>query len=324
MFRNFKKWITLSKENGKDIVIFTMSLLLAFSIWMIHELSLRYTELVIVPVKVQASINGHSSMSSNSNIISARCRTTGFDIIRLSRDSHKKPKLLNLDKGDIHYYKGELYYVTATDLNRYIQPIFGDKVYLDTFISDTLFFRFPFENSKKVPVEPMCRISYAPQYMNVGNMKMVPDSVYIYGEPAHLDNIDKVYTESFSLENLKIPAHGTVKLDKIKGIRISDEIAEYNLDVRRYVELKAEMPIVVKNVPKDHKLIVHPGIAKVLFKCAFPISTNPLNKVQFYIDYNDFETSINGNCMVHISNMPESKFEYSIEPEIFNCVESIK
>ena len=36
--------------DGRDISVFLMSLLLAFSIWLIHNLSLNYSDTVSVPV----------------------------------------------------------------------------------------------------------------------------------------------------------------------------------------------------------------------------------------------------------------------------------
>ena len=51
-----------------------MSLLLAFSIWLIHNLSLNYSDTISVPVMAQCNIDGHSNVSSNSSMIAARCR----------------------------------------------------------------------------------------------------------------------------------------------------------------------------------------------------------------------------------------------------------
>ena len=44
-----------------------MSLLLAFSIWLIHNLSLNYSDTISVPVMAQCNIDGHSDVSSNSD-----------------------------------------------------------------------------------------------------------------------------------------------------------------------------------------------------------------------------------------------------------------
>lgn len=314
----------VSKANGKDLIIFSLSLLLAFSIWLIHGLSLKYTEIITVPVIAESSLDGHAGRSSNSNAILARCRTTGFEIIRLNRAAEGKPVVVKFDASDLRHYEDDSFYITANELNRYVAAIFGDKTGMESFITDTLFFRFPFENCRKVPVQAVCRTSFRPQYMNVGPMKIEPDSIFVYGEPFHLENINRAYTEAFSLEDLSMSSHGTVKLEGIKGVRMSADKVEYTLDVSRFVEVNAEMPIQVRNVPKGHSLIVHPSIASVTFRCAFPVSDNPVEKVYFYIDYKDFTESLGGKCVVSTDRLPSGVLSYEIQPQVFTCVESLR
>lgn len=316
--------LKITEAGGKDIVIFILSLLLAFSIWLIHGLSLKYTEFVTVHVVAESGIDGHSAMSANSVAILARCRTSGFEIIRLNMAAGKKPVTVKFDPADLKPYEGETFYITSNELIKYVSAIFGDKTGMETFITDTLFFRFPTENSKKVPVQPVYRVTFKPQYMGVGGLRIEPDSILVYGEPFHLDGVDRVYTESFSLEDLSMPSHGTVKLANTKGVRMSVDKVEYIIDVSRFVEIKAEMPVNVRNVPKGHSLIVHPSVATVTFRCAFPVSENPLDNVSFYIDYNDFVESLGGNCMVSTDRLPSGVLGYDIVPQVFTCVDSEK
>ena len=72
----------LNKLPGRDIAVFLMSLMLAFGIWLIHNLSLQYSETLSVPVVAECDISGHSNVSANSSTIAARCRTSGFSILR--------------------------------------------------------------------------------------------------------------------------------------------------------------------------------------------------------------------------------------------------
>lgn len=315
---------SLSDINGKDVAIFVMSLLLAFSIWFLHGLSITYTELIRLPVIAEADIDGHAARSSAPVTIWARCRTSGFEIIRLKNISEKNPLVVRFSSYDLHSSKEEVFYLAPNDLNKYGQAIFGDKSVPEAFLSDTLFFRFPFENSKKVPLRAVCQMGFKPQYMSVGGLKLRPDSVLIYGEPSRLKEISNVSTEAFSLDNLEVSAHGSVRLEKIKGVRVSAEKAEYSVDVSRFVEIKSSVPINVRNVPKGHSLIVYPSIASVTLRCAFPVSVNPLDKISFYVDYKDFMESLNGVCLIHTDKMPPEVFEYDIKPQTASCVEQVK
>lgn len=312
------------KKNGKDIIVFIMSLLLAFSIWLIHGLSQKYTELVKVPVRAVSNISGHSDKSVGVATVMARCRATGFELIRLNKRLAHNAKDVTFDVADLKHVSGENYSISSNELNRYAQAIFGDKVSLESFVSDTLIFRFPVENSKKVPVQPVVRLSFKSQYTNVGPLRIIPDSVVVYGEPYHLDKISRVYTQAFNLEDLDAPVHGEVALDAIKGVRKSTERVEYFADVQRYVELTGDFDVNVVNVPRGKTMIVYPPTAKVTFKCAFPLSINPLDKVHIIVDYNDFVNSLGGECIARLDRRPEGILNYVIEPQVFSCVESEK
>ena len=76
---------------GRDAKIFLVSLLLAFAIWLIHNLSLHYSELVRIPVIAQCDIPGHAQRSSNSAIVIARGRAAGVNHIRLRRAEKRNP-----------------------------------------------------------------------------------------------------------------------------------------------------------------------------------------------------------------------------------------
>ncbi len=307
--------------DGRDISVFLMSLLLAFSIWLIHNLSLNYSDTLSMPVVARCEIEGHSNVSSNSSMIAARCRTSGFSLLRIRHQAKRKALNVRFDSKDLHHKDGEIFYITAAELSNYVTEIFGDGVRLESFLSETVQFRFPFENNKKVPVQAVQVVSFKPQYMAMGQIRLQPDSVTIYGEPFHLEHIDRVFTRTIDLHNLKSSAHGVIRLEPVHGVRMSTTEVNYSLDVTRYVEIRSEVSVGVRNVPAGKKLSVYPSTASVVFKCAFPLSQDPTEGVQFYIDYADFKSSIGGKCIAHASRVPEGVIECTVTPEVFDCVE---
>lgn len=309
---------------GRDVMVFVMSLLLAFSIWLIHNLSLNYSDTMSVPVVAVCNIDGHSDMSSNSSTIAARCRTSGFSLMKNRHTAKREAVKIRFESKDMHHREGEIYYITAAELGNYVTEIFGDGVRLESFLSETIQFRFPFENNKRVPVQAVQVVTFKPQYMAMGEIRLQPDSVTIYGEPFHLEKIDRVSTRTLDLMNLKSSAHGVVKLEPVAGVRMSDTEVNYSLDVTRFVEIRTDVVISLRNVPAGKKLSVYPSTARVVYRCAFPLSNNPADDVHFYIDYKDFEKSIGGKCIAHATRIPEGVIEYSIEPEVFDCVEEGK
>lgn len=319
------KLLRKSGINGRDLAVFLLSLLLAFSIWISHNLSLQYSSVVSVPVIALSNIEGHQAESSNTSPVVARCRTTGYRLLRKNRMSRRGQLRVYFSPDDLHQEDEDLYYITSNELSGYFSEIFGDNVQLESFVSSRVQFRFPAENHKTVPVQAVSVVSFKPQYMALGAMKIVPDSVVVYGEPLHLQNIDRVVTEAITLQNLSSGAHGMARLEAPKGgIRLSVSEVSYALDVTRYVELHKEVKVGTRNVPAGRDLTVYPSVVDVVFRCVFPLAYDPTEGVSFYVDYNDFASSINGRCVPRDSGLPSSVIDYSVEPKVLECIENLR
>ncbi len=319
---------TLERLNvdGRDILVFLMSLLLAFTIWLIHNLSLNYSETMSVPVVAECNIEGHADVSSNSSTIVARCRTSGFALLRNRQKGKRDATRIRFDAKDLHQVPGEseTFTISSAELGNYVNEIYGDGVRLESFVSDNVQFRFPIENNKKVPVQASVVATFKSQYTSVGGLKLQPDSVTVYGEPFHLEMIDRVMTKTIEFTNLQVSAHGVVKLEEIPGVRISDEEVGYSLEVTRYVEISTEVVVALRNVPEGRKLSVYPSVAKVVYRCEFPLSVDPSETVRFYIDYEDFENSIGGKCVARSTELPDGVISYTIDPQVFGFIEEGK
>lgn len=306
---------------GGDLSLLLLSLFLAVLVWFISNLSRNYSSVMTVPVFAQSNLVGHSRDCSAPCDISARCRASGFRMWRNSR----MPKVVTvfISPEDLHREgSSDVYQITATELSRYTSQIYGEGVQLESFISPAVSFIFPSENYKKVPVQGLQALSFKPQYMAVGPMRFQPDSVIVYGEPMHLENVDRIYTAGITLSNLSRDTQGVVKLECPRNVRLSDTEVTYTLGVCRYVELQSTVKIGVRNVPSGKDLTVFPSTAEVVYRCAFPLRANPVDAVSFAIDYRDFEKSINGRCIPRASRVPPGVIDYKIDPEVFECIDS--
>ncbi len=304
--------------NGRDLPILLLSLLLAFSIWTLHNLSLKYTEYLRMPITAQCNIEGHAAESSNKNEVVARCRTTGFNILRNILLS--KTTSVPVPFSRMYQDGGEVFYVTEKELIENVALIFGPEVSFEHYLTDTLYFRFPYETYRRVPIRPLHELDFKTQYTSVGEMKIEPDSVTVYGEPNRLEKLDYVYTEPIKLSHIDGSVHGVAKLEQIKGIRYAADDVRYSVDVARYVELPATVSISAVNVPPAKSMLMFPAVVDVLFRCRFPYTADVEESVSFYIDYNEFVNSRSGTCMIHVGVLPDEVISVSIEPQVAECV----
>ena len=320
MRRLLQKLAYSLRHNGRDWTVFFLSLLLAFSIWLLHNLSLDYSDFVTVRMTASCSnIEGHATQSSNVCDVVARCRTSGYNIIKSRLALRRNHVQVPFDRQSLTLKSGDVYYITRRELSESAHHLFGEKVEVEYFLTDTLYFRFPYETNKKVPVFPVLSLSFEPQYMSQGSLDIVPDSVRIYGEPYHLANVDRVFTEPVKLQDLKSGAAGVARIERIKGVRLAENEVHYSIEVMRYVEITREVTIEPVNVPPDKEMMIYPSKADVVFKCVFPLISD-VDHAVFQIDYEDYINSRSRKCIPSPGYLPDGVLEYEIVPEIFECV----
>ena len=306
--------------SGRDWVVLSLSLLLAFSVWMIHNLSLRYNATLKAKVIAVCGLDGYEDVSTNSVEVTARCRATGYNVLASVLRSGK-PVKVNFNPSIMQNYDGDRFYVVGSRLNEYAHLIFGEDVTLDHFITDTLFFRFPAVHNKKVPVVPVSLLTFESQYMSRGELQILPDSVVVEGEPSLLESVHQVYTTPIRHLDVSENINGLALLEQIRGIHVETQEIYYSLEVCRYVEVVKEIPVAIEGVPSDRKLMVFPSTVTVLMKCEFPLLDNNDGNLKAYVDYSDFSTSLGGNCLVKLASLPKGVISYEIDPVAVRCVE---
>ncbi len=306
---------------GREWIFLVLYLLLAFLVWVLTNLSKDYSGTVSVPVVAQCNIEGHGLESSNTVLVSARCRADGFRLVREASRQERKVVKVRFDRGDMRRTGQDTYCIIGGTKNSYTTQFFGENVQVEAFITDTLKFIFPVETHRRVPVEVPHSLSMKPQYMLEGPVTVSPDSVTVYGEASRLEAIDKITTPRLVMSDLSESQHGVLRLNTPDGMRLSADQVSYEVPVTRYVELQATLPVGVRNVPAGRQLQVYPATAKVVIRCAFPLAKDPLAAFALYIDWRDFSNSLTGRCVPRCPRLPAGVLEYRVEPEVFDCVE---
>ena len=309
------------KVSRRDVKVFLTSLLLAFGIWLLYNMNQYYSSTLQARVYVTSNLPGYFPQSAEPVTVEARCRASGYDVIRCRRRMRGKPVSVKVDPDQLTDVGDGQFVLSANALGGHVAELFGSEVRLESFISPSYTFKFPQENHKTVPVVPVCDISFRSQYTQKAPLRIAPDSVIVYGEPAFLETIERVYTRKISFSNVSSDKFGTVRLESPRGVRLSDTEVGYSLEVSRFVEIKRTVDISFRNVPSGKELYIYPSTAEVVFRCAFPISADRSPDVHFYVDYNDFLTSSTGRCVARADELPAGVFGWKMQPEIFECVE---
>ena len=304
---------------GRDWIFFVLALLLSFGIWLIHNLGQEYSGQMTVSIRAGSNLDGHSAESTIPATVVAVCHTTGYNF--LSSSLKDKETKVMIDAADLRPGRGDEYTLSGSAMNNYVKQFFGDGVSVEAFISDTLKFIFPQENSKKVPVDVIQELTFRPQYMASTTLRLDPDSVYVYGDDMHIANVNRVATAPLKVTDIHQDIHGILKIRKIAGVRFSVDEVKYNLPVSRYIEIKTAVPVQMRGIPSGKHIKIYPSTAEVTFRCVFPISYDPVGKVGIYVNYEDFAASRSGRCAPRYDALPQGVIDCTVYPEVFECME---
>lgn len=303
----------------RDYLALGISLVLAFVVWLVHNLSLNYSALVQRTVVAVCEIDGHSNVSAGPSGIAASCQLTGFDLLGMRLQGRRHPVRIEISRDDMHQKNGDLFYMTSAEATKYFHTIFSDKSRLEYFVTDTVFFTFNSVEYKKVPVRVTANITYKPQYMSVGGLRVSPDSVLVYGNKELIDAVNTVTTDVVRLHSLDTEMYGKVELKPVKGVRLSSQSVDYSINVVRYVQREVQLPVKVLHVPSGVNVKAFPFTATLRYRMKFPADAQ-MNRVYVAIEYSEFVSSIKGKCVGKVVGMPAEVISYELVPEVFDCI----
>ena len=317
----FNRIFKLLNFSGRDWIVFLLALLLAFSTWIIHRLSLNYSVYLKVDVVAESNLEGRAAQSVSGTEVMARCRTTGWRIL-YSRLIREPEVTVTFPASVFHHEEQERYYVTSEKLHEYVDEIFGQKVSVEYFVTDKVYFKFQEEVFKKVPVKAISSLSFDDQYVANGPMILVPDSVTVYGDHLHLEALEYVTTATIQHSTIHEDFSGMIPLTPINGMRFSVDEVHYKMDVTRYLEVvRKTVPVKVKGAPAGKTVTTDPSTVDVLLKVVFPLKADPKKDLTLTVDYKDVETSITGQVKIKPSSLPAGVISYDITPVAVKIVE---
>lgn len=274
------------------MTILIVSLLLAFFIWLSRNLNQDYFTYRQFLVTVVTDIDGYAPSAVSSGTVSVGGQAKGYDLIkRRSSARHPKEITIHMDASSFVPDDGHenTFTVDSKVLKKYLADASGSDFIVSTIPQDEVSFVFSPQSCKKVPVEiPEVDIVCDPQYMQIDGVKLMPDSVLVYGNSDKLARLQRVYTRPLRLQNLSGETSGEIPLRPVPGLRFGSRIINYRINVDRYVEQSLDVDITVNDVPADRKVILLPSTVRVV--CRLPFSEKTVldkSDMDFSVDYEE-------------------------------------
>lgn len=313
------------KRLGSDWVALLISLLLAFSVWFFHGMSLKY----MVPMKFKVTINtdleGYAGESTSDDILVIRATGTGFSIIGVRRSANIARSIrLSVAGSKLHRVPGEnnLFEVYTRDLTEELYQALGSNMTINSFDTERLTFKLTARTHKKVPVVLQQDISCKSQYMIASDIVLRPDTVAVYGDVAILEGISQVETDKVVFNNADAPLDGKVRIKPVRGVELSAEETEYHIDIVRYIELSSEVEFSLVGKPAKVNMMINPPSGTVRYRVPYALAEGASadNPPAFVVYYSDFTASRSGVVVPRLYKSPSQMISYELDPPSVECV----
>jgi hypothetical protein len=268
MSKTGKNLFELKFRRGRQLFLFLFCLFLAFIIWVVHNLSDEYSRFFEYKVYLSVQIKGHETTSGSLNNLVIRGKSNGFYIIKHRFTSSDNLLNIKLDDRFVKRAAGDddEFYLIVSQVRDLIVEAVAEKMSIEYFSVDTLFFEFPRIAGKEVPVSVPSKLSFREQYMPVEDFNLNPSHVFISGEEERLEEIDTLYTNIVVANSVDSDLTGFVNLDLPEGISATEDEIYYTLNVTRFVEQRFTRSIQLINLPDSLNAELTPDELKLIFR----------------------------------------------------------
>lgn len=164
-------------------------------------------------------------------------------------------------------------------------------------------------------------VGFAHPYALYGDIKVWPDTVWLYGSAESLAKIGSIHTVSTVLANVRTSAEYDVKLDPVwqayPDIRVSTPVVRLTVPTERFTEKRFSLPVALLDKPDDGNVRLYPETVEVTVMVA--------EKDYAYIDSSQIVAAVRYNNQsdqlpVFFPQFPSSARIKSVEPEQLSYV----
>lgn len=278
-----------------------VAILISFGLWYINKLGHMYTATITLPVTIVNSAESTVGVLQNENNIECRVEGTGYELLKY-RWAPKKYRIeIDLRRVDIRPVEGSnRSEVTHTSLYNAISERLSEIRLLSILTPRVEISTAPF-NTKKVPVRSRIEVEFRNQYMPIGTMVFMPDSVEVKSLEFVIDTLQAVYTERREFTNVNGSLSGRIGIHPIENVVSAVEEVTFELTVEEYTEIDQRLPLTLHNAPEDRLPVILPGEVSVRLNVASSrYASVSSGEIRAYIDYDDRLTNVGKQYKVYV------------------------
>ena len=299
VIRNF-----LFSSLNKEFLIFLFFLLLSGSFWLMMSLNETYEREFDVPVRLVGTPRNAVITGELPDTVRVTVRDKGFTLVTYMYGHSFRPLSFKFSSyADESQGHGV---IPNADIVKQVQTqLFGSSKLLSVKPERMDFF-FTYGESKAVPVKFRGKITTTKSYY-LAHTEFLPTTVMVYANKKQLDQLKYVEIEPFNYRNLQDTIHQTVRLQKIRGVKMVPGTVRLSVYPDVLTEESVEVPVTAINMPQDMVLRTFPARVTVHFTIGASLfrSIRP-DMFKVVVDYEELSANPSDKCTLQLRSVPRS------------------
>lgn len=303
----------------KDFHIFVGFLLLSTFFWLLKALNKEYDYTLDYPIAYERVPDDVVLEGEKPSTLELKIKDTGFQLLRYST----RRTLVELDfninrliKRSDRRKNAHASYILTSEYEEELKRNLATTTSILGIKPDTLHVIYSHQVSKYVPVKLNGRLEPAQQRILNGAIKIIPDTVEVYGPERMLDTLKFIYTQKQEYVKLKDTLIRNIGLESIDDIKISRKRVNVIVPVEMFTEKMIEVPVLGVNFPDSLRLRTFPGVVNVSFFVGISRFQEIDSRMfDVTVDYSLIKAGVSGNVPLSVKSNYKYISNLRVSPE---------
>lgn len=302
----------------KKILTFSFFLVIAIVLWFMQIYNQTFETNIKIPIKYTSIPDSIIFTDTLPEQIEVRAREYGSSIFKYYLGDIDT---IVIDMVDILGVKSSGKILQGSSLEALINNSLSPSAQLLRYNPTRINFSYATLNGLKVPVIFDGQVNLVPGYFLNGDIKIVPDSIMIYGTVTDLAKMSYVYTDNDTINGLDSKSILSYNLVKNKNIKYSRNKVDVHIPVEAFKQLKIEVPVQCLNLPDNMNVKFFPsGVSLSFFVGVSMADSIDLGDFSVGVDYDGIKDSRSVSVPVRITSSPSYARSLTIDPPIVEYV----
>ncbi len=305
LLANIKKFVA-----SKDLITFTLFLLLSAFLWTLNAMKEKYETMVNVPVEYKNLPQEYLLRNELPNTFRVTLYGQGTSLVTYRLSNRFEP--LVVDLSDMRSGRRS---IATSSLIPNLQKQIKSETKITKIFPDSLIFNIERLSQKKLQVKTNGILELAQQYTYCDSVEIEPSVITAYGAKMDLDSMKAAITEEFNITDIKDTLKVNIKLKELPLISYSDSVVTLTIRTERFTEKNIQAPISVCNLPRDRQLRIFPSTVSAMCKVGLSnYEKIDASSFTFTVNYEDAKHGID-KLPISIKESPSFVFGIRLNPE---------